>query len=175
MGIRSRVCLHFVLGSFFLGGLSVGAAETPVVESQATAVSVKPAGTVLIEHFIEDMQKGQMRPAYYRFPFWLDHYWIQEANTLQLLFAEGAKQRPFPQINNLRVEIHPLALLAEKAPNAWEKLSLKASEEFRAQTRLALVFFDIQTPESTKKSQENWLLVQQDAAGEWKLTGLLER
>lgn len=143
------------------------AAEIPAIQ--------KPAGTVLVEHFVEDMQQGRMQSEHYLFPFWLDHYWIQDAETLQLLFAEGAKQRPFPVIEKLRVEIHPLTLLEHKSPRAWEQLSTKASADFLKQTRLALVFFDIQTPETQKKNEENWLLVQQDAQGNWKLTGLLER
>ncbi len=166
MGIKKRVYQGFFV-AFMMAMSPALAAEKPVMQ--------KPAGTVLVEHFVEDMQQGRVRVEHYLFPFWLDHYWIQDAETLQVLFAEGAKQRPFPVIEKLRVEIHPLTLLEHKSPRAWEQLSTKASADFLKQTRLALVFFDIQTPETQKKNEENWLLVQQDAQGNWKLTGLLER
>lgn len=166
MGIKTRVCQVFFVAAM-TGAMPALASESPVLQ--------KPAGTVLVEQFVEDMQQGRMRVEHYLFPFWLDHYWIQDAETLQLLFAEGAKQRPFPVIEKLRVEIHPLTLLEHKSPRAWEQLSAKASPEFLSQTRLALVFFDIQTPEAQKKNEESWLLVQQDAQGTWRLTGLLER
>lgn len=166
MGIKTRVC-QGLFAALMMGAMPVFARESPVLQ--------KPAGTVLVEQFVEDMQQGRMRVEHYLFPFWLDHYWIQDAETLQLLFAEGAKQRPFPVIEKLRVEIHPLTLLEHKSPRAWEQLSTKASGDFLEKTRLALVFFDIQTPETQKKNEENWLLVQQDAQGTWRLTGLLER
>ena len=136
----------------------------------------QPPGTVLVQQLLQDMQAGEPRTARYGFPFWLDSRWIKDEQTLSALFQEGAKQRPFPEVTHLRVEIHPLSTLEAKSPAAWERLSLKSEAEFLAKTRLALVFFEIKKHGELHR-EESWLLVQPTEGSEplWKLVGLLER
>lgn len=168
-----------------------GAKESSSLLSQHEVV--EPPGTQLIQHFIQDMQAGKVLYARYGFPFWLDSRWIKDEATLTALLSEGAKQRPFPEISDLHVEIHPLTTLAVKSPQAFERLSLKAEAAFLEKTRLAVVFFEIKK-EGQLNKEESWLLVQPVLSAEpvaktaqpsgeargaghvaWQLVGLLER
>lgn len=141
---------------------------------------IEPPGTLLVQNLLQDMRAGSTQAARYGFPFWLDSRWIKDEHTLNALFHEGAKQRPFPEITHLLVEIHPLSTLEAKSPQAWERLSRKAEADFLEKTRLAVVFFEIKKDGELRK-EESWLLLQaidsSQTAGhlQWKLVGLLER
>ena len=127
----------FILSTCLIFAFCHGSgAQVPSSDTAALWVSPTPLpqGTQLIQHFIQDMRAGEIGYARYGFPFWLDSRWIKDKNTLNALFAEGAKQRPFPVITDLHVEIHPLSTLQVKSAKAWERLSQKVRDLGAKQT-----------------------------------------